>query len=622
MSQPPFGRQTFRRQLEGPFVLHPPSCNSHGAFKLFHRRPDRQQQKHLLQRLIAAAESDHRTSTKIGRWRARAQRPGSDEDRSLRHVLETFRRDGTLHRRLRSAEDKNRNRMHRNPPSRLYRKPHLFAADPGTDNPPPPDGSLWATARPGNSTRMARREGQERNPRYTATVSGRSRHPALPSRATSRLWRCGPSHRLLVPLLGLAVTLAGTSSWAAFPRAVRGVGGAVASAEADATAAGIEMLARGGNAVDAAVATALVLAVVHPQAGNLGGGGFAVVRISGTVQTLDFRETAPAAARKNMYLDSKGRPIPERSLVGPLAAGVPGSPAGLWSLHHRFGKLPWPTVVRPAIFLARDGFAVSHRLAAALRDKRDLLSRFPETAAVWLPHGKPLREGTIVRLPELAVLLRAYAEEGPDAIVRGPAAAAIELASRRHGGILRAADLLAYQPVWRRPVLFDAWGWKVASMGLPSSGGIILGESAGMLERLHWERTPRFGAEARHLLVEAWRRAYADRYLLGDPASCPVGVGQLLAGQWLSRRALEVDRHRATPSSTVEPWPGAPQAESLETTHLSTADAEGNVVSLTTTLNGSFGCGLYVPGVGIFLNNEMDDFATAPGRPNQFGLIQ
>jgi len=458
-------------------------------------------------------------------------------------------------------------------------------------------------------------------PRYTSPVNTRTAAGGLTGRPP------GPARGHSLPVrhsraaLAAGLLLAATT-WAAHPAAVRGVGGAVASAEADATAAGIEMLARGGNAVDAAVATALALAVVHPQAGNLGGGGFAVLRMGDTTTTLDFRETAPAAAGKNMFLDSKGRPAPDRSLIGPLAAGVPGSPAGLWTLHHRFGSLPWPTVVEPAVRLARDGFAVSERLARALRESRTLLARFPETAAVWLPNGEPPGEGTILRLPELAILLEAYSREGPDAIVRGPAAAAIELASRRHGGILRAADLMAYRPIWRNPVRFRAWGWEVASMGLPSSGGIILGESAGMLQRLHWERTEPFGAESAHLLVEAWRRAYADRFLLGDPATCPVGATQLLAPRWLTRQALSIDRRRATPSEDVEPWPGPSRKESRETTHLSTADAGGNVVALTTTLNGSFGCGLVVPGVGIFLNNEMDDFATAPGVPNQFGLIQ
>ncbi|NOZ93712.1 MAG: gamma-glutamyltransferase [Acidobacteria bacterium] len=452
-----------------------------------------------------------------------------------------------------------------------------------------------------------------------------TRHAATSRKPRSRAGRTIEPARLrgiVLLLAAVAGIVLSVPSRAAYPPAVRGVGGAVASAAQDATTAGIEMLGRGGNAVDAAVATALVLAVVHPEAGNLGGGGFAVVRMDGRVYTLDFRETAPAAATSGMFLDRKGRPVAERSLVGPLAAGVPGSPAGLWTLHHRFGKLPWPTVVAPAMWLARDGFVVSERLARDLEASRDLLARFPETAAVWLPGGTPPAAGTLIRLPELAALLEAYSKDGPNAITGGPAGAAIELASRRHGGVLRAADLAAFRPVWRNPVRFAAWGWEVASMDLPSSGGILLGESAGMLQRLHWERLPRFGARADHLLVEAWRRAYADRFLLGDPLTCPVNAGQLLSPAWLDRRARSIDPARATPSEQVGPWPGAPSGESRQTTHLSTADAQGNVVSLTTTLNGLFGCGLMVPGVGIFLNNEMDDFAAAPGQPNQFGLIQ
>jgi gamma-glutamyltranspeptidase/glutathione hydrolase len=428
---------------------------------------------------------------------------------------------------------------------------------------------------------------------------------------------------LAVSLLASSVVLLAT--WpvaAAQPEAVHGTGGAVASAAPAATEAGLEILRAGGNAADAAVATALALAVVHPQAGNLGGGGFAVLRIDGEVRALDFREVAPAAARPDMFLDGHGRPVAERSLIGPLAAGVPASPAGLWELHRRHGRLPWRGVVAPAIRLAGEGFVVTERLERALARAAGLLNRFPETAAVWLPGGRPPAAGSVMRLPELAATLRAYAEHGPEAITRGPLAAAVEIASDRHGGVLTAADLEAYRPVWRSPVLFDAFGWRVASMPLPSSGGIILGQTAGLLERAQWPRTPRFGAERAHLLAEVWRRAYADRFLLGDPATSLADEADLLAGAWLDRRARTVNTRRATPSSEVERWTGTPPAEPVETTHLSVADPAGNVVSMTTTLNGSFGCGLIVPGVGFLLNNEMDDFAAAPGTPNYYGLVQ
>jgi gamma-glutamyltranspeptidase/glutathione hydrolase len=411
-------------------------------------------------------------------------------------------------------------------------------------------------------------------------------------------------------------------AWAANPDPASGSGGAVASAAPAATDVGLGILRAGGNAVDAAVATALALAVVHPQAGNLGGGGFAVLRIGGEVLALDFREIAPAAATHDMYLDHTGRPVSEKSLVGPLAAGVPGSPAGLWELHRKHGKLPWIAVVTPAARLAENGFVVTRRLERSLIKAADLLGRFPETSAVWLPGGGPPAAGSILKLPGLAATLRAYAEHGPNAIISGPRAAAIEAASDRHGGILTAADLEAYRPIWREPVVFDAFGWRVVSMPLPSSGGIILGQTAGLLERREWPRMPRFGADRYHVLAETWRRAYADRFLLGDPTTTRADATDLLADQWLDERARGIRSRKATLSADVGTWSEPVGVESTETTHLSVVDGSGDAVSITTTLNGSFGCGLLVPGAGFLLNNEMDDFAAAPGKPNLYGLLQ
>jgi gamma-glutamyltranspeptidase/glutathione hydrolase len=374
--------------------------------------------------------------------------------------------------------------------------------------------------------------------------------------------------------------------------------------------------------VDAAVGVALALAVVHPAAGNLGGGGFALVRQAGAIATLDFRETAPAAATADMYLDREGNARPDASLVGPLAAGVPGSPAGLYELHRRFGRLPWPEVVEPAIRMARDGFTVTPRLEEEIGWSREDLARFPETAAVWLPGGSPPAAGTVLRLPDLAATLAAYAARGPDAIAGGPVAAAVIEAARRHGGILTAADLADYRPIWRPALRLQAYGWEIATMDLPSSGGIILAQTLRMFERLGWERLPRDGPDRAHLAAETWRRSFADRFLLGDPANGGADAARLLADPWIAARADAIDRRRATPSSEVLPWPGTPPAGSPETTHLSVVDPGGDVVALTTTLNGSFGCGLYVPRAGFFLNNEMDDFTTVPGKPNMFGLMQ
>jgi gamma-glutamyltranspeptidase/glutathione hydrolase len=404
--------------------------------------------------------------------------------------------------------------------------------------------------------------------------------------------------------------------------------GAVASGEPAATRVGIEILHDGGNAADAAVAVALALAVVHPQAGNLGGGGFAVVKTAEIVAALDFRETAPRDATESMYLDRNGSPIEDATVVGPLAAGVPGSPDGLFELHQRYGRLPWHAVVSPALALARDGFTVTPRLQEAIEWYQETLARFPETAKVWLPDGKPPGAGTFLRLPELAATLRLYMERGPDALTSGKVASAVESASRAHGGILTAADLASYRPVWREPLRFHAFGWDVASMPLPSSGGIILAQSLRVLETLRFAERPRGSADRDHLLAETWRRAYADRFVLGDPDSAHAGSAQLLSAGWIARRAADIDEAKATPSLEIRPWPGEPLPAAAggmrpaATTHLSVADGSGMVVSLTTTLNEWFGCGLYVSGAGFFLNDEMDDFVTAPGRPNLYGLIQ
>lgn len=434
-----------------------------------------------------------------------------------------------------------------------------------------------------------------------------------------------PPHRLLSVFILLSAVLVPPAGAASTP-ALTGRGGAVASEHRLATAAGIGALKEGGNAVDAAVATALVLAVVYPEAGNLGGGGFAVVKMGEELAALDFREMGPAASRRDLFLDASGQPIPEASLVGPLAAGVPGSPAGLYELHRRFGKLSWKRIVAPAERLARQGFPVDRALADRLsaEEHQKLLLRFPESAAVWLPGGKAPAVGFNLRQPDLADTLLRYADQGPAGITTGPVAAAVEAASKRHGGILTAADLAAYRPEWREPLIFSANGWQLATMPLPSAGGIVLGQTLGLAERLGLKSTPRFGAERIHLFAEALRRANVDRRLLGDPTTAEASPAELLAASWLDARAAGVDRNRATPSVELSPFArgGAGATEGSETTHLSVVDGAGNLVSLTTTINALFGCGLYVPGAGFFLNSEMDDFTAKPGHPNLFGLIQ
>jgi gamma-glutamyltranspeptidase/glutathione hydrolase len=405
--------------------------------------------------------------------------------------------------------------------------------------------------------------------------------------------------------------------------APRGSGGGVASAAPAATQIGLRILADGGNAVDAAVATALSPGRGPPLGRQSRRRGIR----RGAAGRRDLeprfpRDGARGRLSATCTWTTRGEPVREASWIGPLAAGIPGSPAGLYELHQRLGRLPWKAVVAPSITLARDGFVVTERLADSLRRARPLLTRFPETVAVWLPDGRAPAAGSVLRLPTLAATLADYAERGPEALTTGPIADAIVRASSRHGGILTAEDLADYRPVWRSPVRTTAFGWEIASMSLPSSGGLILAQTAAVLERLQWAELPRGGADRAHLLAETWRRAYADRFRLGDPSTTDVSPASLLATALLDRRAASIDRDAATLSDRVLPITPDPRSEPEETTHLSVVDDDGNAVSLTTTLNGAYGCGLLVPDAGFFLNNEMDDFAAAPGRPNAYGLVQ
>jgi gamma-glutamyltranspeptidase/glutathione hydrolase len=428
--------------------------------------------------------------------------------------------------------------------------------------------------------------------------------------------------RLIRTSLLLLVTVFSEPVSSASRPPVSGRGGAVVSAEIESTEAGLEILRQGGNAVDAAIATALAMVVVHPEAGNLGGGGFAVVQIGETTASLDFRETAPASAHRDMYLDDEGNPIRDASFVGPLASGVPGSPAGLFDLHQRFGELPWADVVAPAIGLASEGFTVTRRLVRGLEGKRERLERFPESAAVWIPNGQVPEAGSTKKLPNLARTLERYSKQGPKGIYSGPIAEAIVGASDRHGGILTADDLAGYRAEWRTPLEFEAFGWSFVGMDLPSSGGYLVGSALQTLETLGWSTGTRFGADRAHLLAETWRRVFADRAHLGDPASTKAKPSELMAPVRLREVASGIDPAVATASTRVRGWPEALPREPADTVHISAIDRDGNIAALTTTLNGLFGCGLWVPEAGFFLNNEMDDFATAPGRPNHFGLVQ
>lgn len=397
--------------------------------------------------------------------------------------------------------------------------------------------------------------------------------------------------------------------------------GVVVSAAPEASRAGAEVLAAGGNAMDAALAAALALAVVYPQAGNLAGGGFLVVRTpDGVVRALDFRETAPAGATREMFLGPDGRPAAGRSTQTMLAVATPGSVRGYAEAHRLLGRLPWARVVAPAERLAREGFVVPAGLSRDLEDERGLLTRWDETRRLFFPGGRPLVPGARLKQPELAETLARIGREGPDAFHRGEIAARISAHVRAHGGVLAEEDLAGYAPVWRAPEEIRFGDLVVRTMPLPSSAGLVLRSVLAQLEVARGSGAFRPDAAGYHLLLEAERRAYADRNRwLGDADCVDVPVAELLEPARLSRYGASIDPDRATPSTSV---PGGLPREREETTHLSVATPDGFAVSLTTTLNGSFGNGAIVPGTGILLNNEMDDFAAAPGTPNLYGLVQ
>ncbi len=385
-----------------------------------------------------------------------------------------------------------------------------------------------------------------------------------------------------------------------------------------ATQVGRDVLAAGGNAVDAAVATAFALAVVHPSAGNLGGGGFAVIHVApGKDLALDFRETAPAAATAEMYLDKNGKQT-EASLTGGRASGVPGSVAGLFALHAKLGKKPWKELVAPAIKLAREGFVIDEHLHDGLVRRADRMAKFPATAAIWTPDKKPRATGDKVAIPDLAAVLERIADKGPDGFYKGETAAMIVAEMKRDDGLITAADLEGYKAIWRDPIHFSYRGDGFVTMPPPSSGGIVMAMTANVLRKVELGKLPWHGAEHVHWLVEAWRRGFAARNeLLGDPTFVKdIPVARLISTDYADKLAATITE-RATPSKAI-----LPLLEGTHTTNLSVVDGGGMAVALTTTLNTAYGSGVTVAGAGFLMNNEMDDFTTKPGSPNVFGLVQ
>jgi gamma-glutamyltranspeptidase / glutathione hydrolase len=389
-----------------------------------------------------------------------------------------------------------------------------------------------------------------------------------------------------------------------------------------ASAVGLAALRRGGNAIDAAVATAFALAVVYPEAGNIGGGGFMVARLaSGLRVALDFRETAPLTATRDLFLDAAGNAT-DRSLIGHQASGVPGAVMGLWEAHQRFGSRPWAELVAPAIQLADSGFTVDSAFAARLAGAAERLRRFDASAALFVPNGVPLQAGALWRNPELAAVLRRIAQHGPAGFYEGATADLIVAEMRRGGGLISHDDLRRYRAVWREPIQFEYRGRRIISMPPASSGGLTLALIANVLDGYPMDRLGWHSAAALHLTAEAMRRAFADRnHFLGDPDYVQIPQAMLLSREYAAGLRASIDRTRATPSADVRPGQvGAREPE--HTTHFSIVDAAGNAVALTTTINDLFGSAVTVAGAGFLLNNEMDDFTARPGTPNMFGLVQ
>lgn len=402
---------------------------------------------------------------------------------------------------------------------------------------------------------------------------------------------------------------------------VRARHGMVVAMEALATDVGVSVLQKGGNAIDAAVAVGFALAVTHPFAGNIGGGGYMLIRFGdGRTTFIDFRERAPEKASRNMYLDAGGEPTRD-SIEGWRSSGVPGSVRGFEMAQSKYGKRKWAENIAPAIELASKGFAVSYALAEGLKGSRSLASS-PESKRLFQKNGGFFDVGETLVQPELAQTLERIARNGASEFYEGETARHFADEMAKHGGLITSTDLRNYKAIERTPVTGKYRDYTVVTAPPSSSGGIALLEMLGILEGTGYEKDGPGSASSIHYLAEAMRRAYADRNeYVGDPDFVKVPVAGLLDPAYHAKLRATIDPERATPSDRVRP--GKPSGtEHAETTHYSVVDAEGNAVAVTYTLNGGYGNGITVPGLGFLLNNEMDDFASKPGTPNMFGLVQ
>jgi gamma-glutamyltranspeptidase/glutathione hydrolase len=396
----------------------------------------------------------------------------------------------------------------------------------------------------------------------------------------------------------------------------------VVTREAHATEIGVAVLRQGGNAVDAAVAVGFALAVTHPSAGNLGGGGFLLARLAdGRTSFIDFRERAPAAATRDMFLDTAGNQTAD-SRVGYRASGVPGTARGLELAWKKYGRAKWADLISPAVALAAKGFPVSWGLAESLRGKDELFGPFPESRRIFQRDGKHYEKGELLIQPELARTLERIRDRGAAGFYEGETARLLAADMRANGGLISEQDLKDYQAVEREPLVGSYRGHTIITAPPPSSGGAGILQMMGMLEDSGYEKTGAGSAAALHYLAETMRRFFADRSRhFGDPDFYRLPLQTLLSRDYIASRRASIRPDRATPSAEIGPGE-MPAGESAETTHYSIVDEQGNVVAVTYTLNGGYGSGVTAKGLGFLLNNEMDDFAAKPGEANLFGLVQ
>jgi gamma-glutamyltranspeptidase / glutathione hydrolase len=402
--------------------------------------------------------------------------------------------------------------------------------------------------------------------------------------------------------------------------------GMVVAQEGRAAQIGVDVLRRGGNAVDAAVATAFALAVTYPRAGNLGGGGYMLIHLAGSRRdvAIDYRETAPAAATRSIFLDENGKADPQKSRDSALGIGVPGTVAGLALAEARYGsgKFRLADLIAPAIALARDGMVLSATDADATQAETGRLARWPSAARIFLKDDRePLAAGDRLVQSDLADTLKAIATRGPRAFYEGPLAEKLVAGVRAAGGIMTLDDLKSYRPLLHAPVRSRYRGYEIVSMPPSSSGGVVLIEMLNILEGYRLGALGRDSAERLHLMAEAMQRAYADRAaFLGDPATVTAPLVRLMSKRYAGELRRTIDPDRATPAEAIRAGAAASR-EGENTTHFSVVDRFGNAVANTYTLNFSYGLGLVAEGTGVLLNNELDDFAAAPGAPNAYGLI-